>query len=76
MDLGVNGNPAIVFATTEESRAAVLAACLAPDILFNTAGGPQSGEFGDLCAYLCSTQAGYITGQSVLIDGGAYPGTF
>jgi 3-oxoacyl-[acyl-carrier protein] reductase len=33
-------------------------------------------EFGDLCAYLCSAQAGYITGQNFLIDGGAYPGTF
>ena len=32
-------------------------------------------EFGQLCAYLCSAQAGYITGQNVLIDGGAYPGT-
>jgi 3-oxoacyl-[acyl-carrier protein] reductase len=33
-------------------------------------------EFGDLCAYLCSAQAGYITGQNFLIDGGIYPGTF
>ncbi|MBM3396933.1 MAG: SDR family oxidoreductase, partial [Betaproteobacteria bacterium] len=33
-------------------------------------------EFGDACAYLCSTQAGYITGMNFLIDGGAYPGTF
>lgn len=33
-------------------------------------------EFGDYCAYLCSAQAGYITGQNLLIDGGAYPGTF
>ncbi|MBL8226871.1 MAG: SDR family oxidoreductase [Bryobacterales bacterium] len=33
-------------------------------------------EFGDLCAYLCSMQAAYITGQNLLIDGGAYPGTF
>src|SRR5882724_11969021 len=33
-------------------------------------------EFGDACAYLCSKQAGYITGQNFLIDGGAYPGTF
>lgn len=32
-------------------------------------------EFGDACAYLCSAQAGYITGQNLLIDGGAYPGT-
>ncbi|HEY0333361.1 MAG TPA: SDR family oxidoreductase [Stenotrophomonas sp.] len=33
-------------------------------------------EFGAACAYLCSAQAGYITGQNLLIDGGAYPGTF
>ncbi len=33
-------------------------------------------EFGDACAYLCSAQAGYITGQNILLDGGAYPGTF
>jgi 3-oxoacyl-[acyl-carrier protein] reductase len=33
-------------------------------------------EFGDACAYLCSAQAGFITGQNLLIDGGAYPGTF
>ena len=33
-------------------------------------------EFGDACAYLCSAQAAYITGQNLLIDGGAYPGTF
>ena len=31
-------------------------------------------EFGAACAYLCSAQAGYITGQSLLIDGGAFPG--
>ena len=33
-------------------------------------------EFGAACAFLCSAQAGYITGQNILIDGGAYPGTF
>jgi 3-oxoacyl-[acyl-carrier protein] reductase len=31
-------------------------------------------EFGAACAFLCSARAGYITGQSLLIDGGAYPG--
>jgi 3-oxoacyl-[acyl-carrier protein] reductase len=36
----------------------------------------EATEVGGLCAYLCSAQAGYITGQSLLIDGGAYPGTF
>jgi 3-oxoacyl-[acyl-carrier protein] reductase len=33
-------------------------------------------EFGGYFAYLCSAQAGYITGQNLLIDGGSYPGTF
>jgi 3-oxoacyl-[acyl-carrier protein] reductase len=33
-------------------------------------------EFGAACAFLCSVHAGYITGQNLLIDGGAYPGTF
>ena len=32
-------------------------------------------EFGHACAFLCSADAGYITGQNLLIDGGAYPGT-
>jgi 3-oxoacyl-[acyl-carrier protein] reductase len=27
-------------------------------------------EIGDLCAYLCSLQAGYLTGQAIVIDGG------
>ncbi len=31
-------------------------------------------EFGAACAFLCSAQAGYITGQALLIDGGVYPG--
>lgn len=33
-------------------------------------------EFGAACAYLCSSYAGYITGQNLLIDGGGYPGTY
>ena len=33
-------------------------------------------ELGAYCAFLCSSQSGYITGQSLLIDGGSYPGTF
>ncbi|MES2425195.1 MAG: SDR family oxidoreductase [Pseudomonadota bacterium] len=33
-------------------------------------------EFGAICAFLCSVHAGYITGQNVLADGGAFPGTF
>lgn len=34
----------------------------------------EAAEFGVACAFLCSANAGYITGQSLLIDGGAYPG--
>jgi 3-oxoacyl-[acyl-carrier protein] reductase len=33
-------------------------------------------EFGAACAFICSVQAGYFTGQNFLLDGGAYPGTF
>ncbi len=34
-----------------------------------------AAEFGAICAFLCSQHAGYITGQNILADGGAYPGT-
>jgi len=33
-------------------------------------------EFGAFCAFLCSAQAAYMTGQNILLDGGAYPGTY
>jgi 3-oxoacyl-[acyl-carrier protein] reductase len=33
-------------------------------------------EFGATCAFLCSTHAAYITGQNLLLDGGAFPGAF
>lgn len=36
----------------------------------------NAAEFGAACAFLCSAHAGYITGQNLLMDGGAYPGTF
>lgn len=34
------------------------------------------GEFGAVCAFLCSIHAGYIAGQNILVDGGNFPGTF
>jgi 3-oxoacyl-[acyl-carrier protein] reductase len=35
-----------------------------------------AAEFGAVCAFMCSAHAGYLTGQNILLDGGAYPGTF
>jgi 3-oxoacyl-[acyl-carrier protein] reductase len=35
-----------------------------------------AAEFGAICAFLCSRQAGYINGQNILADGGAFPGVF
>ncbi len=32
-------------------------------------------EFGAACAFLCSVQAGYIVGQNILLDGGAFNST-
>jgi len=35
----------------------------------------DADEFGQACAFLCSAKAGFITGQNILLDGGAFPGT-
>jgi 3-oxoacyl-[acyl-carrier protein] reductase len=35
-----------------------------------------TAEFGAVCAFICSTQASYLVGQNILLDGGYYPGTF
>ena len=55
--------------SVEELRKARMAQCPAGRF-----GDPA--EFGDACAYLCSAQASYVTGQNFLIDGGSYPGTY
>jgi 3-oxoacyl-[acyl-carrier protein] reductase len=53
----------------------------AEDVLAERAAANPAGragtpdEFGATCAFLCSVHAGYITGQNVLLDGGAFPGT-
>ncbi len=36
----------------------------------------QPDEFGAACAFLCSSHAGFITGQNILMDGGVFPGAF
>ena len=55
--------------TYEEARAIRMGAICAGRF-----GTPE--EFGEICAFVCSIQAAYITGQNLLIDGGKYPGTF
>ena len=55
--------------TIDEVRAAQIA-----QIPAKRFGTPQ--EFGQICAFVCSLQAGYITGQNLLADGGAFGGTF
>ena len=53
--------------TYEEAREAI-----AKTIKARRLGRPE--EFGDACAYLCSAQAGYISGQNLQLDGGSYAG--
>ena len=36
----------------------------------------SSKGLGRACAFMCSAQMGYVTGQHFLMDGGSYPGTF
>ncbi|MCW5685002.1 MAG: SDR family oxidoreductase [Pseudolabrys sp.] len=36
----------------------------------------RPAELGAYCAFICSEQAGFVTGQNLLVDGGSYPGTF
>ncbi len=35
----------------------------------------EADEFGAYCAFICSQHMGFVTGQNLLMDGGAYPGT-
>jgi 3-oxoacyl-[acyl-carrier protein] reductase len=34
----------------------------------------EPAELGAMCAFLCSVQCGYVTGQNILLDGGQFPG--
>jgi 3-oxoacyl-[acyl-carrier protein] reductase len=36
----------------------------------------SAAEFGAVCAFICSAHAGYLNAQNILLDGGAYPGTY
>jgi 3-oxoacyl-[acyl-carrier protein] reductase len=50
------------------------AAARAQTIPAKRIGNPD--EFGAACAFLCSSHAGFITGQNLLMDGGIFPGAF
>jgi 3-oxoacyl-[acyl-carrier protein] reductase len=60
-------------AKSKKSIEETLAEQIAP-IPAQRLGTPE--EFGQLCAFLSSRYAGYITGRNFLVDGGLYPGTF
>jgi len=45
---------------------------MAASIAAGRLGTPE--EFGAACAFLCSAQAGYVSGQNLQLDGGSYPG--
>jgi 3-oxoacyl-[acyl-carrier protein] reductase len=53
----------------EEARAEQIATIKAGRL-----GRPE--ELGDAFAFLCSAQAGYLSGQSIQLDGGSYEGVF
>jgi len=61
-------------ATKSGQSIAAIAAARAKGIPAQRFGSAE--EFGAVCAFLCSAHAGYLTGQNILLDGGAYPGTF
>ena len=69
----LQSNFASAAAKTGKPQADIAAARAAaiPARRFGTA-----AEFGALCAFVCSVHAGYLTGQNLLVDGGAFPGTF
>jgi 3-oxoacyl-[acyl-carrier protein] reductase len=47
---------------------------MAQSIAAKRIGRPE--EVGDMCAFLCSAQAGYVSGQSIHLDGGSFAGIF
>lgn len=47
---------------------------ISADIPARRLGTPE--EFGQICAFLCSVHAGYLTGQNIPVDGGLYVSAF
>ncbi len=61
-------------AKMQDRSADEVAVELAASVPAKRFGKPE--EFGEACAFLCSAQAGYITGQNLLLDGGRYASAF
>ena len=64
------------FAKCSKARSLADSACAARARAIPAQRFGSADEFGAICAFLCSVQAGYLTGQNILLDGGSYPGTF
>ncbi|MEI5679397.1 MULTISPECIES: SDR family oxidoreductase [unclassified Mesorhizobium] len=47
---------------------------ISADVPAKRLGTPE--EFGQICAFLCSVHAGYLTGQNIPVDGGLYVSAF
>ena len=60
--------------SAEDPAAAARKARLAAEIPAKRLGTPE--EFGQICAFLCSVHAGYLTGQNIPVDGGLYVSAF
>lgn len=68
----LRGNLAATVAKSGKSEAEIEAQMRA-SVPAGRFGDPH--EFGEFCAFLCSVQAGYVTAQNFLLDGGAFPGS-
>lgn len=58
----------------DPQAAAARKARISADIPARRLGTPE--EFGQICAFLCSVHAGYLTGQNIPVDGGLYVSAF
>jgi NAD(P)-dependent dehydrogenase (short-subunit alcohol dehydrogenase family) len=92
MDLGIRGRTAIVCASSQGLGKACARALAEAGVSLVINGRNRTlldqtaeeirqatgtaTEFGQTCAFLCSVHAAYITGQNILLDGGAYPAAF
>ena len=72
MDLGIKGRRAVVCASSQGLGRACAGRRIVDTVAAKRFGTP--GEFADACAFLCSAQAGFISGQNLRLDGGSYHG--